>query len=134
MHGLENPKRKLAELFEDVRRETMLGDVIDVREYAEEAYRIVLESFPGKQGAWKPKKPTVRNAWSMPDPPGPEYRPYAYCPGPEGWDLFFATPQQVEEGDPEIDNTYYIEWPFGFDEWAFQSDFRALGFHDTGWP
>lgn len=66
----------------------------------------------------------------MPDPPGEGCKPYAYCVGSEdGWDLYWATPQQDDEGERWDYEDGVIDWPFGNKDYAHRKDFEALGFH-----
>jgi hypothetical protein len=71
--------------------------------------------------------PPVREGWTMPEAPQPGAIAVAHCVGPEdGWDLYWATPEQVrdEPGERVAD----IPWPFDQDVYAGQADFDRLGF------
>lgn len=80
-------------------------------------------------------KPTVRDDWKMPAPPAPGLRPYARLVSKwDGWELYWATPEQADQGDywsPEDRKDEWktwIPWPFGDDDCANAEDLEALGF------
>lgn len=80
-------------------------------------------------------KPTVHPDWKLPEPPHSDCKPYAHLVGSEdGWDLYWATPEQAPEGDyyseGDKSDPFNIEWPFGPEDVAHQEDFTALGFLD----
>lgn len=81
----------------------------------------------------KHPKPSVRPDWKMPEPPHPDCRPYFYViGGDDGIDLYWATPEQAENGEYWSDEEVaHIDWPFGEEDWVEASDFVALGFIDV---
>ncbi len=75
-----------------------------------------------------------RPEWKMPEPPSPECKPWAYLVGSnDGWDLYWATPEQADEGEPwDKSDASFISWPFGLRDVAKMEDFVALGFNEAG--
>ena len=76
-------------------------------------------------------EPTRNPEWTMPTPPADGCKPYADLVA-STWDLFWATPEQIEQGTTYCGadgNMVTIGWPFGdFDDNVTGDDLRALGF------